>query len=74
MQTLWNSAIGGDIRETLKMGDSIVLLLELKDPDTGNWPRGLDGKTWMYEDEARDGAVRQDSGIGDGVVGLYNMG
>lgn len=57
--------IGGD------QGGSanINLLVELKDEESGLWPRGEDGKTWSF--------VKTDElvlDMGDGVVGLYNMG
>eukprot|EP00529_Nitzschia_sp_RCC80_P002746 CAMPEP_0113523524 /NCGR_PEP_ID=MMETSP0014_2-20120614/45750_1 /TAXON_ID=2857 /ORGANISM="Nitzschia sp." /LENGTH=1845 /DNA_ID=CAMNT_0000421617 /DNA_START=321 /DNA_END=5858 /DNA_ORIENTATION=+ /assembly_acc=CAM_ASM_000159 len=45
----------------------INLLLELKDEESGLWPRGVDGTEWTFK--------REDfSEIGDGIVGLYNMG
>ena len=51
----------------------ISLLLELKDPDSGLWPRGEDGKQWTFVD---DGGMDETpvTDLGDGVVGLYNMG
>jgi hypothetical protein len=52
-------------------GNSIRLLLELKDEETGQWPRGLDGKNWTFREP---GAPESDSDVGDGIVGLYNMG
>lgn len=59
----------------LDNGNSIVLLLELKDAETEQWPRGIDGKTWTLQpDGGTGGVVRQQPGIGDGIVGLYNMG
>ncbi|CAJ1945668.1 unnamed protein product [Cylindrotheca closterium] len=48
---------------------NITLLLELKDEESGLWPRGIDGKQWSFE-KSDLGAVEN----GDGVVGLYNMG
>jgi hypothetical protein len=51
-------------------GNNIILLLELKDPETGLWPRGVDGKQWTFRDKL-DPNVPD---MGDGVVGLYNMG
>jgi len=53
---------------------AISLLLELKDPDSGLWPRGEDGKEWTFvvDDEGVDETPATD--LGDGVVGLYNMG
>ena len=51
---------------------SISLLLELKDPDSGLWPRGEDGKQWTFADDSVDETPATD--LGDGVVGLYNMG
>ena len=53
-------------------GKGISLLLELKDPETGLWPRGEDGKQWTFADEEVDATPATD--LGDGVVGLYNMG
>jgi len=50
----------------------ISLLLELKDEDSGLWPRGVDGKTWTFSKEKVDEG--QDSDLGDGIVGLYNVG
>lgn len=58
----------------LDNGNSIVLLLELKDSETNQWPRGADGKHWIRPEGGSDGVVRQQSGVGDGIVGLYNMG
>lgn len=48
--------------------DNIQLLLELKDQETGSWPRGVDGKQVPKQIHTPR------SEIGDGVVGLYNMG
>jgi DUSP domain len=50
----------------------ITLLLELKDRDTGLWPRGVDGKEWAFREGASPVQIPTD--VGDGVVGLYNMG
>lgn len=58
----------------LDNGNSIVLLLELEDSETNQWPRGADGKHWIRPEGGSDGVVRQQSGVGDGIVGLYNMG
>jgi hypothetical protein len=53
----------------------IKLLLELKDEESGKWPRGLDGKSWSFMEQKREGALqREESSVGDGIVGLYNMG
>ena len=49
---------------------NMTLLLELKDAETGLWPRGIDGKQWAFRDKSSAGA----SETGDGIVGLYNMG
>lgn len=49
-----------------------VLLLELKDKETGKWPRGVDGKEWTFRDRGSNEHAPVD--IGDGIVGLYNMG
>jgi len=51
----------------------IHLLLELRDPDTLNWPRGDDGKGWMHRDQGAN-KIAQTENLGDGIVGLYNMG
>lgn len=48
---------------------TIHLLLELKDPESGLWPRGEDGKTWTFKK-----SDAQTVDMGDGIVGLYNMG
>lgn len=51
---------------------TMTLLLELKDEESGKWPRGLDGRTWtMTERRTPD---RDNAETGNGVVGLYNMG
>ena len=50
----------------------ITLLLELKDIERGVWPRGDDGKKWTFAKEALHEPLSTD--LGDGVVGLYNMG
>lgn len=55
----------------------LTLLLELKDPESGKWPRGLDGKSWTYGANQRFGELKHppgESDTGTGVVGLYNMG
>ena len=59
------SRLGGD-----QGGSNITLLLELKDEETGLWPRGVDGKRWSFRDKEESAAPD----TGDGVVGLYNMG
>lgn len=51
---------------------AVSLLLELKDPDSGLWPRGEDGKQWTFAEDNIDDRPATD--LGDGVVGLYNMG
>ena len=63
--------------EVTPSSNNIRLLLELKDPKTGKWPRGLDGKTWMFGEKARYGELSRTPGepdTGNGIVGLYNMG
>jgi hypothetical protein len=55
----------------------IRLLLELKDSISGLWPRGLDGKSWIFHERARPGELSHTPGepdTGNGIVGLYNMG
>eukprot|EP00546_Thalassionema_frauenfeldii_P016376 CAMPEP_0178897834 /NCGR_PEP_ID=MMETSP0786-20121207/1981_1 /TAXON_ID=186022 /ORGANISM="Thalassionema frauenfeldii, Strain CCMP 1798" /LENGTH=1757 /DNA_ID=CAMNT_0020568457 /DNA_START=61 /DNA_END=5334 /DNA_ORIENTATION=+ len=53
----------------------ITLLLEIKDPETGTWPRGVDGKSWTCRDKNRLGDLNAQPGdTGNGIVGLYNMG
>ncbi|KAG7347052.1 ubiquitin carboxyl-terminal hydrolase [Nitzschia inconspicua] len=49
--------------------DNMHLLLELKDEETGLWPRGVDGHDWTFKKDDFNGID-----VGDGVVGLYNMG
>jgi ubiquitin C-terminal hydrolase len=53
-------------------GGAITLLLEIKDMETGLWPRGVDGKEWSFRGKSSQEKI--DSDLGDGVVGLYNMG
>ena len=48
---------------------NLSLLLELKNEETGQWPRGEDGKNWIFKKDDFSGID-----IGDGIVGLYNMG
>lgn len=48
---------------------SINLLLELKNKETNEWPRGLSGKNWRLNK-----ADENDEEPGDGIVGLFNMG
>lgn len=48
---------------------TINLLLELKNKDTNEWPRGLSGKNWPSQKEDEG-----DMETGDGIVGLFNMG
>lgn len=55
-----------------EQGKGITLLLELKDRDTGKWPRGVDGKEWTFKEKNQTKETRSD--VGDGIVGLYNMG
>lgn len=50
----------------------ITLLLELKDKKTGLWPRGVDGKEWSFKAKSEGEHTKSD--LGDGIVGLYNMG
>lgn len=53
-----------------KNGNSnINLLLELKNNETNEWPRGLNGKNWPSQ-KGDDTNLE----IGDGIVGLFNMG
>jgi len=69
-------------RRNMSTGESLVngqitLLLELKDPETGKWPRGPDGKSWTFGDKNRYGELSSQPGepeTGNGIVGLYNMG
>ena len=51
----------------------INLLLELKDEETSMWPRGVDGRRRSYL-ENRNQQDTDEPEMGDGVVGLYNMG
>lgn len=58
--------------KTGDMGSNgITLLLELKDEESQKWPRGIDGKDWIIEKPISDQITSE---LGDGVVGLYNMG
>ena len=59
------SRIGADQSGSSK----INLLLELKDEETEEWPRGIDGKNWTFK--KGDTSSME---IGDGIVGLFNMG
>ncbi|CAB9510928.1 Putative ubiquitin carboxyl-terminal hydrolase 11 [Seminavis robusta] len=60
------SAAGGE-------GGGITLLLEVRDEESDMWPRGIDGRRRSYLDNR--GQQRADEPeMGDGVVGLYNMG
>jgi DUSP domain len=71
---------------TISKDSPIVLLLELKDRDSGLWPRGIDGKEWTsrrqrHQDSGNSSASSLpsdqqvgSSDLGDGIVGLYNMG
>lgn len=52
---------------------NITLLLELKDLESALWPRGLDGKNWIFKNKSKD-VPGETSQTGDGIVGLYNMG
>eukprot|EP00547_Thalassionema_nitzschioides_P000707 CAMPEP_0194214510 /NCGR_PEP_ID=MMETSP0156-20130528/15726_1 /TAXON_ID=33649 /ORGANISM="Thalassionema nitzschioides, Strain L26-B" /LENGTH=1589 /DNA_ID=CAMNT_0038942779 /DNA_START=645 /DNA_END=5414 /DNA_ORIENTATION=+ len=66
----------GSTGESLLSG-RITLLLEIKDPETGAWPRGLDGKSWTFRETNRLGDLNSQPGapeIGNGIIGLYNMG
>ena len=51
----------------------INLLLELKDEESSSWPRGVDGRRRSYL-ENRHKQDPDEPEMGDGVVGLYNMG
>lgn len=65
-ETIPASATGG-----ASEAGGIALLLELKDEETQMWPRGPDGKRRSF----LEGRVQvEDADMGDGVVGLYNMG
>jgi hypothetical protein len=59
-------------RRGVPTDERVVLLLELKDKDTGLWPRGIDGKEWSFRDGSAPAPIPTD--LGDGIVGLYNMG
>lgn len=59
-------------RRGVSMDISITLLLEIKDRESGLWPRGADGKDWTFRDTSVPLPTPTD--LGDGVVGLYNMG
>ncbi len=51
---------------------AMTLLLEMKDEETGLWPRGVDGKEWTFQQKSK--VEVDESETGDGIVGLYNMG
>jgi hypothetical protein len=55
-----------------------VLLLEVKDVDTNKWPRGVGGvlNTSFSQDSANSAGsgAKEEIKVGDGIVGLYNMG
>jgi DUSP domain len=51
----------------------ITLLLEVRDEETDMWPRGVDGRRRSYLDN-RGQQGPDEPEMGDGVVGLYNMG
>ena len=48
---------------------NFALLLEVKDEESGLWPRGINGKEWSFSKNDPDSTEN-----GDGIVGLYNMG
>lgn len=52
----------------------LQLLLELKDIETGTWPRGADGKAYRERQLQDNAQTPSTTSLGDGVVGLYNMG
>ena len=58
----------------------VALMIELKDEESGRWPRGIDGTDWLKQKAAAladdEGTLRRLSvpDLGDGIVGLYNMG
>eukprot|EP00550_Attheya_septentrionalis_P004019 CAMPEP_0198291588 /NCGR_PEP_ID=MMETSP1449-20131203/9068_1 /TAXON_ID=420275 /ORGANISM="Attheya septentrionalis, Strain CCMP2084" /LENGTH=2054 /DNA_ID=CAMNT_0043990251 /DNA_START=402 /DNA_END=6566 /DNA_ORIENTATION=+ len=59
-------------------GKPTVLLLEVKDVDTNKWPRGVGGGLNTSFSQDSDKSVgsgkNPESNVGDGIVGLYNMG
>jgi hypothetical protein len=59
-------------RRNVSRDEANTLLLELKDKETGLWPRGADGKDWALRDRSAIEPIPSD--LGDGVVGLYNSG
>ena len=52
----------------------ITLLLELQDEESGMWPRGNDGRRRSYLERLWQQKGADEPEMGDGVVGLYNMG
>jgi hypothetical protein len=73
----WILSVDANIGEQRKKrnvskDEPITLLLELKDKETGLWPRGVDGKEWAFRDKSVTEPIPTD--LGDGVVGLYNSG
>ena len=56
-------------------GRGLTILLELKDAESGLWPRGVDGREWSFREKLHPNRrARVESDLGDGIVGLYNMG
>ena len=53
-------------------GKTIVLLLELKDDKEGTWPRGQKYNREIIGNQQK--SSKAGNMIGDGIVGLYNMG
>ncbi|KAL7557711.1 hypothetical protein ACA910_018505 [Epithemia clementina (nom. ined.)] len=63
--------------DPVQIKKDIHLLLELKNRDTGKWPRGEDGKEWIMRRSSKTssvGPIASEANLGDGIVGLYNMG
>ena len=63
--------------DRVQIKKDIHLLLELKNRDSGRWPRGEDGKEWATRRSSKNSTTDQPApevNLGDGIVGLYNMG
>ena len=56
----------------LAKGENINLVLELKDESDGTWPRSTQTPDSFEATESK--AVTEEIPLGDGIVGLYNMG
>ena len=58
----------------LAKGQNINLVLELKNESDGTWPRSAAMNNDSYVDVSASDAASDEMPLGDGIVGLYNMG